>query len=271
MTNYWIEHVKQYAKENGISYKEALIESKQSYTGGSIKSNYIAKLIATKNDKFDIKRIKNPSNYLQTRYNKVVEKVVDNEEEEEYDEETEYKKMYEGIAKARTQKQQQEPISKERLKYIDDLKTQRDKLYDEIEQTKTELYHYGKKTKKRELVNKRIDALYEQLHQTTDKLKEDLKQNGYNGIKDVEKLISIARKYWDTDLFMNRLMLDNLQRDSPGSYNWQNITKEHIKARENEIKKRFQPEFDALKRKIGVNDMRQLISHMFLIYPDRMQ
>jgi|688.fasta_scaffold250961_1 hypothetical protein len=72
MINNWIEFVKIYAEEYDLSYKEALKEAKYSYrktqTGGSIKSNYIAKLVASKNDKFDIKRVKNPSQNLLTRY-----------------------------------------------------------------------------------------------------------------------------------------------------------------------------------------------------------
>ena len=47
MNNSWINHVKSYAEKNGISYKESLSKSKDSYT----KSN------ATKKEK-PIKKIK---------------------------------------------------------------------------------------------------------------------------------------------------------------------------------------------------------------------
>jgi hypothetical protein len=68
MTNSWIEYVKKYASEHNLSYKEALQQSKNSYSGGSIKSNYISKLVATKNKNSNINKIRNPSNYLKQKY-----------------------------------------------------------------------------------------------------------------------------------------------------------------------------------------------------------
>ena len=69
--NSWIEHIKQYAHQNGLKYNEALknTECKNSYyKGGKIykspKAGYIAKLLQTP-DKFDIKKMKKrPSPYL---------------------------------------------------------------------------------------------------------------------------------------------------------------------------------------------------------------
>ena len=48
MNNNWIQFVKEYAEENGITYKEAMIEAKQHYKtdnqmSGSAQSNYIYK------------------------------------------------------------------------------------------------------------------------------------------------------------------------------------------------------------------------------------
>ena len=69
MSNPWIEHVKKYAKTHQLSYGDALLKAKKSYTrttGGSRKSDIVRVLTAT--NKFDIKRIKNPSQYLKDKY-----------------------------------------------------------------------------------------------------------------------------------------------------------------------------------------------------------
>ena len=69
MSNPWIEHVKKYAKSHQLSYGDALLKAKESYTrttGGSRKSDIVRVLTAT--NKFDIKRIKNPSQYLKDKY-----------------------------------------------------------------------------------------------------------------------------------------------------------------------------------------------------------
>ena len=63
MSNLWIAHVKSYAEKNGISYKESLSKSKESY----VKSN------ATKKEK-PVKKIK----VLKTKEKK--ENVVDSNE-----------------------------------------------------------------------------------------------------------------------------------------------------------------------------------------------
>ena len=69
MSNPWIEHVKKYAKTHQLSYGDALLKAKKSYTrttGGSRKSDIVRVLTAT--NKVDIKRIKNPSQYLKDKY-----------------------------------------------------------------------------------------------------------------------------------------------------------------------------------------------------------
>ena len=69
MSNPWIEHVKKYAKTHQLSYGDALLKAKKSYTrttGGSRKSDIVRVLTATNN--VDIKRIKNPSQYLKDKY-----------------------------------------------------------------------------------------------------------------------------------------------------------------------------------------------------------
>ena len=69
----WINHVKQFSKEHNITYKESLQhpQCRESYhNGGSIKSNYIRKLIVQ--NKFDITKIKNPSQHLQTKYKPII-------------------------------------------------------------------------------------------------------------------------------------------------------------------------------------------------------
>ena len=68
----WIAHVKAYQKLHGCTYKEAMTRSKASYqTGGSAKSSYIRRLLAEQ--KFDLNKIKNPSNYLRNKFtNRVI-------------------------------------------------------------------------------------------------------------------------------------------------------------------------------------------------------
>ena len=71
----WINHVKQFSKEHNMTYKESLQhpECRESYhNGGSIKSNFISKMIATK--QFDINKIKNPSQHLKTKYKPIIPK-----------------------------------------------------------------------------------------------------------------------------------------------------------------------------------------------------
>ena len=63
MNNNWIVHVKNYAKENNISYKEAL-------SGGSIKSDVIARILKNNPSNFDVSKIKEPSNNLIKRFKK---------------------------------------------------------------------------------------------------------------------------------------------------------------------------------------------------------
>ena len=65
MSNPWIEHVKKYAKTHQLSYSDALLKAKESYTrttGGSRESDIVRVLVGT--NKFDINRIRNPSKYL---------------------------------------------------------------------------------------------------------------------------------------------------------------------------------------------------------------
>ena len=67
----WILHVKAYQKLHNCTYKEALTRSKASYqNGGSIKSNYIRRLLAEQT--FEIDKIKNPSTHLQNKFIKRV-------------------------------------------------------------------------------------------------------------------------------------------------------------------------------------------------------
>lgn len=63
----WINHVKNYAEENNISYKEALTEAKTSYQqlkGGSARSDIVARILVNNPKKFNPNKIKNPSKYI---------------------------------------------------------------------------------------------------------------------------------------------------------------------------------------------------------------
>ena len=66
----WIEHVKQYAKDHNISYREALSQSRHSYggNGSGQASGFIQRMIAE--NKFDITKMKNPSQDLIDKYGK---------------------------------------------------------------------------------------------------------------------------------------------------------------------------------------------------------
>ncbi len=61
MGNNWIEFVKQYAKDNGISYSEAMKEAKQHYQSGG---NFVSNIIY-KPDKFEPSKMKIKSKYIQ--------------------------------------------------------------------------------------------------------------------------------------------------------------------------------------------------------------
>lgn len=52
----WIDHVKQYQQQHGVTYKEALQQAKVTYGGGAEKINYIKNLIYS--DNFDPSKIK---------------------------------------------------------------------------------------------------------------------------------------------------------------------------------------------------------------------
>ena len=68
MSNTWILHVKDYATKHNVSFKDALRNASLSYKqkGGSVSSSFVSKLIAT--DKFDMDKIKKPSEYLINKY-----------------------------------------------------------------------------------------------------------------------------------------------------------------------------------------------------------
>ena len=68
MTTAWLQHVKNYRDQHGCSYKEAMTKARATYTGGSIKSSYIKRLV--KENKIDIDKIKNPSKNLLSRFGK---------------------------------------------------------------------------------------------------------------------------------------------------------------------------------------------------------
>lgn len=62
--NPWISHVKQYAADNNLSYKDAMKQAKSTYqkVGGSKKSGYVRKMVAMKN--LDITKVRKPSKNL---------------------------------------------------------------------------------------------------------------------------------------------------------------------------------------------------------------
>ncbi len=68
MANDWVEHVRQYAREHNMSYREAMKDAKQSYGGneGGQSAGFVKRLIAE--GKFDIKKMKNPSQDLIDTY-----------------------------------------------------------------------------------------------------------------------------------------------------------------------------------------------------------
>ena len=77
MSSPWVQHVKAHATANNITYKQALTEAKYTYrpnsagtpaTGGSKKSGYVRKLIAT--GEVNVSKIKKPSEWLKENNNK---------------------------------------------------------------------------------------------------------------------------------------------------------------------------------------------------------
>ena len=75
----WINHVKEYQRKHGLTYKEALQQASQSYSGGSLKSNYIRNIIYKNN--FDVSKMKKPSNYIVKKFKapKKEEKIIKKE------------------------------------------------------------------------------------------------------------------------------------------------------------------------------------------------
>jgi len=66
MPNKWIEFVKKTASEKNISYKESLKVSKDLYTKGSSVNSNVVRMIYMKNpNKFNVNKVKNPSQHLQ--------------------------------------------------------------------------------------------------------------------------------------------------------------------------------------------------------------
>jgi len=62
--NPWISHVKKYALDNNLSYKDAMKQAKSTYqkVGGSKQSGYVRKMVAMKN--LDITKVRKPSKNL---------------------------------------------------------------------------------------------------------------------------------------------------------------------------------------------------------------
>ncbi len=76
MPNPWIEHVKNYAKDHNLSYKDALKEAKSSYktdiAGGARDPSAVVRAIYGKNrKKFNIDRVQNPSKHLLTTFENI--------------------------------------------------------------------------------------------------------------------------------------------------------------------------------------------------------
>lgn len=66
MVSEWIKLVKQIQGQQGISYKEALVEASKKYqSGGSSKSNYIKHIMYK--DKFDVSKMKEKSDYFKKK------------------------------------------------------------------------------------------------------------------------------------------------------------------------------------------------------------
>ena len=81
MVNPWIEHVKKYAKDHNLSYRNALSEAKTSYktkmTGGQRDPSSIVRAIYGNNrKKFDVNKVHNPSKHLTNMFNKKVKKPI---------------------------------------------------------------------------------------------------------------------------------------------------------------------------------------------------
>lgn len=73
MANDWIEHCKKYQKEHNLSWRDTLKEAKTTYkttTGGNVISN----IIYNNPEKFDINKIKNPSENLIKKFGAKKEK-----------------------------------------------------------------------------------------------------------------------------------------------------------------------------------------------------
>ena len=82
--NNWINFVKEYAAENGLSYKEAMKEAKDHYqSGGSVKSNFVRNIIYK--DSFDPRKMKGKvkSNNISTNIKIKATQKVSNVEKKE--------------------------------------------------------------------------------------------------------------------------------------------------------------------------------------------
>ena len=67
MNNSWIQFVKHVQQTENISFKDALILSKDLYSkGSSINSQKTAIIFMKNRDKFDINRVNNPSGHFKT-------------------------------------------------------------------------------------------------------------------------------------------------------------------------------------------------------------
>ena len=62
----WINHVKKYQTAHNVTYKEALQQASKTYSGGSLKSNYIRNIIYKKN--FDVNKMRQPSNHILKKF-----------------------------------------------------------------------------------------------------------------------------------------------------------------------------------------------------------
>jgi len=88
--NTWIDHVKQVQNKNNISYKEALQLAKQTYQGGSLKSNYIRYLYHKNQFNPELVRNNPSTNIIKKQQQKKWEREFDERVRKEKEEKEQY-------------------------------------------------------------------------------------------------------------------------------------------------------------------------------------
>ena len=192
--NRWIQHVKDYQTKHGCSYKEALSRAKGSYMtgkGGSKNAGFIRRLVAEKNQSFQLGKVREPSLNLQKLYQK--EPAPEPEPEPqifEEDEQIEFqavrpKKKYNKTDKREVDVEREDQelarLKRERFLHLKYVKTVIDQIKEYRQDIGTAQTNHYLKT--REIRSKRMkeDKRNDMLRKLNDELKQfkDEKENDY--------------------------------------------------------------------------------------------